>query len=201
MTEFLESDMCKTGTKSDAKKALNAAVKTIRDIIRGASGRVPPLNLLRIWDSGASQGMTDRSQVASAALVKGKRITIHTGTGSVSSTMYESVVVAPGLAPTHVALPATANTVSIGSLNVQCQVGFQWLQPLSRTTGCSFGFQALLLPTLMLPLSTSYFLLPLLNLYLQILQSRVPFIMMAYLSFSLAELLQELLKESTRILF
>ena len=57
--------------------------------------------------------------------------------------MYESVVVAPGLAQTHVALPATANTVAICSLNVECQVGFQWLQPLSRETGCSFGFQAL----------------------------------------------------------
>ncbi len=52
-------------------------------------------------------------------------------------------MIAPGLTQKHVALPATANTVSIGSLNVESQVGFQWLQPLSQETGCSFGFQAL----------------------------------------------------------
>ena len=87
--------------------------------------------------------MTDASLVASDASVTGKRITIHTGNGPVSSTMHKSVVVAPGLAQTHVALPATANTVSIGSLNVECQVGIKWSQPLSHETGCSFGFQAL----------------------------------------------------------
>ena len=86
--------------------------------------------------------MTDRSQVSTDASLKGKRILIHTGNGPVSSTLYERVVVAPGLVQTHVALPATANTVSLGSLKVECQVGFQWLQPLSCETVCSFGFQA-----------------------------------------------------------
>ncbi len=69
--------------------------------------------------------MTDRSQVSSDASLKGERILIHTGNGPVSSTLLERVVVAPGLVQTHVALPATANTVSLGSLNVECQVGFQ----------------------------------------------------------------------------
>ena len=87
--------------------------------------------------------MTDRSKVSSAASIHGKRIAIFTGNGPVSSSMYELAVVAPGLTQKHIALPATANTVSIGSLNVESQVGFQWLQPLSRKTGCSFGFQAL----------------------------------------------------------
>ena len=84
--------------------------------------------------------MTDRSQVSTDASQKDKRIVIHSGNGPVSSSLYERVVVAPGLVQTHVALPAAANTVSLGSLNVECQVGFQWLQPLSRETGCSFGF-------------------------------------------------------------
>ena len=87
--------------------------------------------------------MTDRSLVSSDASIKGKKIIIHTGNGPVISDMYESTVVADGLAQNHVALPCTANTVSIGSLNVECKVGFQWLQPLSHDTGCSFGFQAL----------------------------------------------------------
>ena len=54
MKEFVESGMYKSGTKSDARKAQEAAVDTIRDILRGASGKVPPFNLLRIWDLGAS---------------------------------------------------------------------------------------------------------------------------------------------------
>ena len=103
---------------------------------------MPARDLLRIWDSGASQGMTDRSQVSTDASLKGERIVLHTGNGPVSSSLYERVTVAPGLAQVHVALPATANTVSLGSINVECKVGFQWLQPLSRETGCSFGFQA-----------------------------------------------------------
>ena len=143
MEHFVQSSQYESLAKKDVTKAQEAAVDTVRDLLRGASGKVPPLDLLRIWDSGASQAMTDRSLVSSDASVKGKRITIHTGNGSLSSTMYESVVVAPGLTQTPVALPATASTVSIGSLNVECQVGFQWLQPLSHETGCSFGFQAL----------------------------------------------------------
>ena len=104
---------------------------------------MPALDLLRIWDTGASQGMTDHAQVSSDASFSGDRIVIHTGNGSVSSTSYERVTVAPGISQVHVALPATANTVSLGGINVECKVGFQWLQPLSRETGCSFGFQAI----------------------------------------------------------
>ena len=74
------------------KKAIN----TIRDVLRGASGKVPQLDLLRIWDSGASQGMTDRSLVSSDASVKGKKNIMHTGNGPVISDMYESIVVADG---------------------------------------------------------------------------------------------------------
>ena len=111
--------------------------------VAGAPGKVPARDLLRIWDSGASQGMTDMSLVSSDARVKGESITTHTGNGPMSSTSYERVVVAPGLEQTHVALPSTANTVSLGSLNEECQVGFQWLQPLSRKTGCTFGYQAI----------------------------------------------------------
>ena len=37
------------GCKIDAKKAQGKAISTIRDLLRGASGKVPPLDLLRIW--------------------------------------------------------------------------------------------------------------------------------------------------------
>ena len=84
--------------KKDAKKAQEKAISTLRDVLRGASGKVPQLDLLRIWDSGASQGMTDRSLVSSDASVKGKKVTIHTGNGPVISDMYECTVVADGLA-------------------------------------------------------------------------------------------------------
>ena len=56
--------------------------------------------------------MTDRSQVSSDASLKGNQISSHTGNGPMSSSLFERVVVAPGLEQTHVALPATANTVS-----------------------------------------------------------------------------------------
>ena len=57
--------------------------------ISGAPGKVPARNLLQIWESGASQGMTDRSQVSSDASVEGQRIVIHTGNGPVSSHLYD----------------------------------------------------------------------------------------------------------------
>ncbi len=95
--------------------------------VSGTPGRVPALDLLRIWDTGASQGMTDRAQVSSDAAFSGDRIVIHTGNGQVSSTQYERVTVAPGISQVHVALPATANTVSPAGINVECKVGFQWL--------------------------------------------------------------------------
>ena len=79
--------MWKDSVKADARKAQEIDIDTVRDILRGASGKVPQWDLLRIWDTGASQGMTDRSMVSSDASVKGKRITIYTGNGSVSSDM------------------------------------------------------------------------------------------------------------------
>ena len=154
--------------------------------------------MLRIWDSGASQGMTDRSFVSSDASVKGKKITIHTGNGPVISDIYESVMVSPGLVQTNVALPATANTVSIGSLNVECKVGFQWLQPLSHDTGCSFGFQALSPTDLDAPILDQ--LASSSNCVSSNSLKRGPCIMMAYLSFSPAQLPQGLVKDSTQIL-
>ena len=87
--------------------------------------------------------MTDRAQVSSKASFTGSRVTIHTGNGIVNSTKYEKVEVAPGITQVHVALPATANTVSLGGINADCKVGFQWMQPLSHEIGCSFGFQAI----------------------------------------------------------
>ncbi len=59
----------KRGVKADARRAQEKAIDTIRDVLRGASGKVPQLDLLRIWDSGVSQGMTDRSLVSSDASV------------------------------------------------------------------------------------------------------------------------------------
>ena len=109
----------------------------------GTPGRVPALDLLRIWDSGASQGMTDKAQISSKSSFTGDSITVHTGNGIVNSTRYEKVEVAPGISQVHVALPHTANTVSLGGINQECKVGFQWMQPLSHNIGCSFGFQAI----------------------------------------------------------
>ena len=57
--------------------------------------------------------MTDKAQVSSKASFTGSRVTIHTGHGIVNSTKYEKVEVAPGITQVHVALPATANTVSL----------------------------------------------------------------------------------------
>ena len=141
--EFVESGVCEEGTRHDIRKAIKQAAEDARKFLRGALGKIHPQDLRRMWDSGASQGMTDRSKVSSDASIAGKRNEIMTSNGPVSSPLYEMAVIAPGLTQKHVALPTTANTVSISSLSVECQVGFQWLQPLSRETGCSLGFQAL----------------------------------------------------------
>ena len=108
-----------------------------------AQGRVPTLDLLRIWDTGASQGMVDKAVVSSKNAFVGDEISICTGNGTISSKRYERCEIAPGVNQVHVALPNTANTVSMGSINTECRVGFQWLQPLSQSIGCAFGFQAL----------------------------------------------------------
>ena len=129
MQAWVQSKKYMRNVEKDAMWALKLTADEARGVFRGASGKVPVRDLFRIWDSGASQGMTDRSQVSTDASLKGERILTHTGNGPVSSTLYERVTVAPGLARVHVALPATANTVSLGSINVECKVGFQWLQP------------------------------------------------------------------------
>ena len=84
----------KTRTHPGTKNAPMTKLK--RKPSSGTPGRVPALDLLRIWDSGASQGMTDRAQVSSKASFTGSRVTIHTGNGIVNSTKYEKMEVAPG---------------------------------------------------------------------------------------------------------
>ena len=111
--------------------------------VQGVAGRVPVLDLLRIWDTGASQGMVDKAVVSSKNSFVGGEITVHTGNGTVNSKRYERCEIAPGVSQVHVALPHTANTVSLGSVNSECRVGFQWLQPLSQSIGCAFGYQAI----------------------------------------------------------
>ena len=64
MQEFIDSDMFQHGTQKDARKALKQAAKDACELLRGASGKIPSQDLRRIWDSGASQGMTDRSKVS-----------------------------------------------------------------------------------------------------------------------------------------
>ena len=146
--------------------------------------------------------MTDRSQVSTDASLKAKHIAIHTGNGPVSSSLFERVVVAPGLEQTHVALPATANTVSLGSLNAECQVGFQWMQSLSRAR---LAIKPFPLPALTHPFLLKFLLPHLLQLlpsmYLPIPLSRVQFITMAILNSFLAGLLQGLLSDLTQTQF
>ena len=79
-----------------------------------AQGQVPKLDLLRIWDTGASQGMVDKAVVSSKNAFKGEHVSISTGNGTISSSRYEHTEIAPGIKQVHVALPNTANTVSFG---------------------------------------------------------------------------------------
>ena len=128
------SESPKKHRKPKKKKALAAREK---------QGQVPTLDLLRIWDTGASQGMVDKAVVSSKNAFTGDEVSICTGNGTISSRKYENCEIAPGVRQVHVSLPNTANTVSLGSINSECHVGFQWLQPLSQNIGCAFGFQAL----------------------------------------------------------
>ena len=123
-----EGDAC-----SEASDAPEDSPKERRKAKRrslAAAGRVPTLDLLRIWDTGASQGMVDKAVVSSKNAFVGDEISVCTGNGTVSSKRYERCDFAPGVSQVHVALPNTANTVSMGSINTECRVGFQWLQPL-----------------------------------------------------------------------
>ena len=78
-----------------------------------AQGQVPTLDLLRIWDTGASQGMVDKAVVSSKNAFTGDEVSLSTGNGTISSKRYERCEIAPGLPQVHVALPNTANTVSL----------------------------------------------------------------------------------------
>ncbi len=88
--------------------------------------------------------MTDKAQISSKGSFSWDAIEVHTGNGVVKASRYERCEVAPGISQVHVALPHTANTVSLGGINQECKVGFQWLPPLTHNIGCSFGgFQAI----------------------------------------------------------
>ncbi len=62
---------------------------------KAAAGRVPVLDLLRIWDTGASQGMVDKAVVSSKNAFVGDEISVCTGNGTVSSRRYERCEIAP----------------------------------------------------------------------------------------------------------
>ena len=140
-TESRKQQVC--NDEAEARRLARAnACQRVRDSVRDLAGRVPPQDLCRIWDSGASQGMTDRSVVSSSASFRGPRIDIETGNAPVSSSLYENAASAPGITSKHICLEATANTTSIGALNEESSVGFSWLPPISRKAGPAFGFKA-----------------------------------------------------------
>ena len=137
-----EGDMC-SDTSDAPNEPPKIAKRKAEQRSMAAQGRVPTLDLLSIWDAGASQGMVDKAVVSSKNAFIGDEVSISTGNGTISSKRYERCEIAPGVPQVHVALPNTANTVSMGSINTECRVGFQWLQPLSQSIGCAFGVQAL----------------------------------------------------------
>ena len=51
---FVAMDKWKDYVKADARNAQERAIDRIRDLLRGASGKFPQLDLLRIWDWGQS---------------------------------------------------------------------------------------------------------------------------------------------------
>ena len=89
---LLASDLYVSGVEADAEyartKATRYAFETLEYLancareaareprVAGAPGKVPARDLLRIWDSGASQGMTDMSLVSSDARVKGESVNV-----------------------------------------------------------------------------------------------------------------------------
>ena len=83
----------------------------------------------RCYDTGASQGMSTPDEANPPK--KGKLINIQTGNDVISSDLWSEVEFAPGKFMRHVVLPSTANTVSVGEVNRDHGLSFQWIEPSS----------------------------------------------------------------------
>ena len=98
--------------------------------------------LVRCYDTGATQGMTNRNDVDPSKLETGPKLRIETGNGIVSSNLYEQAVLcAQGaeVVSKNIVLDNTSNTASIGSLNSQLGFGYVWQEPRRiGENGCTY---------------------------------------------------------------
>ena len=81
----------------------------------------------RIWDTGASKGMT-RLDEASGAIVQGPKTKVVTGAGVIDSSTWVDEITPMG-AMRHIGLANTANTLSAGQANQETGTETSWLAP------------------------------------------------------------------------
>ena len=122
-----------------AQSAFYACKRALKESARlGFCDNVDPLSILgqtelpsgkitRCYDSGATFGMTN---VADAkGIVKGIMISIETGNGIIATDQYEVAQLSPNVTSRHVVLRGTSITASLGDLNKNESLAFQWLDP------------------------------------------------------------------------
>jgi hypothetical protein len=90
-------------------------------------GLVAELGTSRIWDSGASRGMSQEAGAVGEQVV-GPPVKIHTGTGIVESKTWFREKLPMGTMR-HIGLKATADTISAGQANAEKGVATSWLAP------------------------------------------------------------------------
>ena len=96
-------------------------------LVSVSRGLVAELGVSRIWDSGASRGMSQEAGAVGEQVV-GPPVKIHTGAGIVESkTWYREKL--PMGTMRHIGLKNTANTISAGQANAELGVATSWLAP------------------------------------------------------------------------
>ena len=94
-------------------------------------------HIVRIWDTGATQGMTDIGSAEQSRVFEDAPIAIQTGHGVTHSKHWIDETLAPGIDMQHVILPDTANTDAVGGLNERHGLGFTWPESLASQSNAA----------------------------------------------------------------
>ena len=128
------------GKKSRGRKIRGKRKKSQKGLSRAGF-------LVTCYDTGATQGMTNKNDVDPGKLGTGPKLRIETGNGIVSSNLYEQATLcAEGteVVSKNVVLANTSNTASIGALNSQLGFGYVWQEPRQiGENGCTYMIRSL----------------------------------------------------------
>ena len=103
----------------------------------GAAGKFHPSNVVRIWDKGATQGMTDAASACRDKIFKGAETSIQTGQGVARSNHWILEQLSPEVSMKHIILSDAANTIAVGELNEVHSLRFLWPEKLSTQSSAA----------------------------------------------------------------